>query len=241
LSTLFLSIRSKNNNNKLTLFLKIIAMRRFYSIFQIIVIIITTTSCSKKDIIPRKELPQILAEMYIADRALLSDPAKLRQADSLLVYEPILKKYGYTTKTLINTFNYYLPTPAKLKSSFMAARAILEKRLVEVQNQIALMQKREIVFATVHKLIREADSLRYMDSYERSLRWLLAPELFPNRPVYIPDSLISRYEHPKMTNWWLNNLKTESRHFYQYENNSSTIPLLNRPQPNQERISLPEH
>jgi len=214
-------------------------MSRFYLIIPLLVII--TASCSNKDIIPRDQLPQILAEMYIADRSVMNDPQKMARVDSVLVYEPVLQKYGYNTKTLINTFNYYLPTPQKLKSSFTAARKILEERMGDIRIRIAVAEKSDSIFAPIHKLIREADSLKYMDSYQRSLRWMIAPEIFPKRGIYIPDSLSNRYEHPKMLIWWQNNFKTERKKFYQYEKNSSTIPIHHRPEPNKERLSLPEH
>ncbi|MEA5005398.1 MAG: DUF4296 domain-containing protein [Rikenellaceae bacterium] len=214
-------------------------MSRFYRILPLLLII--TVSCSKKDIIPRSELPQILADIYMADRSVMNDPMKMSKTDSILIYEPVLKKHGYSTKELINTFNYYLPTPLKLKSSFMAARVILEQRLEEVRKEISASQGSDSTFAPIRKLIKEADSLKFMDSRERALRWIFAPELFPNRRIYMPDSLVTRYEHPMMLIWWLNNFKNEGKNFYQYEKNRGAISISNRPEPNPERLSLPEH
>lgn len=214
-------------------------MSRFYRILPILLII--AVSCSRKDIIPRSELPQILADIYMADRSVMNDPMMLSKSDSLLIYEPVLKKYGYSTKDLINTFNYYLPTPLKLKSSFMSARDILEKRLQGVRMAIAAYQGSDSTFAPIRKLIKDADSLKYMDSRERALRWFFAPELFPNRRIYIPDSLTNRYEHPTMLIWWQNNFKNEGKNFYQYEKNRGAIFIPDRPEPNPERLSLPQH
>ena len=214
-------------------------MSRFYRILPILLII--AVSCSRRDIIPRSELPQILADIYMADRSVMNDPMMLSKTDSLLIYEPVLKKHGYSTKDLINTFNYYLPTPLKLKSSFMSARTILEKRLQEVRMAIVAYQGSDSAFAPIRKLIRDADSLKFMDSRERALRWIFAPELFPNRRIYIPDSLKTRYEHPMMLIWWQNNFKNEGKKFYQYEKNRGAIFIPDRPEPNSERLSLPEH
>ncbi|MCK9627912.1 MAG: DUF4296 domain-containing protein [Bacteroidales bacterium] len=214
-------------------------MSRFYRIVPILLIV--AVSCSKKDIIPRSELPQILADIYMADRSVMNDPLKMSKTDSILIYEPVLKKHGYSTNDLINTFNYYLPTPLKLKSSFMSARVILERRLEEVRREISANQERDSAFAPIRNLIRGADSLKYMDSRERALRWIFAPDLFPNRRIYMPDSLATRYEHPMMLIWWQNNFKIEGKKFYEYEKNRGTISVSNRPEPNPERLSLPEH
>jgi hypothetical protein len=160
----------------------------------------------------------------------------------MLVYEPVLKKYGYNTETLINTFNYYLPTPLKLKNSYLAARTILEQRLAETRARIASLEMSDSLMRPIHQFIKNADSLKYMDSYQRSLRWMISPELFPKRGIYIPDSLLNRYEHPKMAVWWLNNLKTDSKKFYQYEKKDrSTISIPHKRKLNDERLSLPEH
>jgi len=206
----------------------------------IILVILVATSCSK-NVIDDDDLPKILADIYMADRYVLNSPVNIRKADSSLIYEPILNKYGYTTEDFVYTIDYYLPRPVKLKSYFTDAKKILEERELNVSNKLAVINQRDLLLSPIRNILEEVDSLRELDSYQRSLRWILSPDRYPNWRIYLPDSLKVRYELPKLEQWWLNNLIIKRKSFLQYEKNSRPISLPTDQSTDPERLSLPPH
>jgi hypothetical protein len=209
-------------------------------IFKIVLIVtFAAVSCSK-EVVDADDMPKILADIYMADRYMLNSPANIQKADSLFIYEPILNKYGYTVEDMIYTMNHYLPRPQKLKLFFTEAKAILEKRELNVSNKIAANAKKDSLLAPIRKIIKETDSLKELDSYERSVRWIIAPEVFPNWRINMPDSLKMRFELPKLEQWWLNNLTTKSISHLYYEKNSGAIHLPIKLPPDLQRFSRPQ-
>lgn len=59
--------------------------------------VIVFASCGKDEaeVIPRGKLAEIYAEMLVTDQWISSTPGMRMIADTSLVYEPILEKYGY--------------------------------------------------------------------------------------------------------------------------------------------------
>ena len=206
----------------------------------IILAVFTATACSR-DIISSDDLPEIIAEMYITDQKALRSNEIMTKADSLMVYEPLFNKYGYTTEDFRRTIDYYLPRPMKLKSFFIKAKRILEKRERDLSSSTLAGFGNNHRFPKIVSLIENADSLKEMDSYQRSLRWILAPEKLPSWRIYFPDSLAVRYEIPKTFQWWSNNMTTPSKSFLKYEKNSGTISLPLELPADPERLPMPPH
>ena len=67
-------------------------------IFPVVVAIILFSSCSSEEgkVISRRDMAEIYAEMLLTDQWIASRPELRKKADTSLVYEPILNKYGYT-------------------------------------------------------------------------------------------------------------------------------------------------
>ncbi len=94
---------------------------RFLHIFLILVLI---NSCSgrenkikRRDIIPEKELIQVLEDIHLAD-ALLTSPVMLNQypgKDSTSNYQDILNNHGYSLDDFDKTLLYYSDKPEKLE------------------------------------------------------------------------------------------------------------------------------
>jgi hypothetical protein len=197
--------------------------------------------CSNRGIIDSDKIPHILADMLIADRSLMQDFKNIQKVDTTMLYEPVLNRYGYTTRDFIRTMDFYLPRPAKLKSFYMKAKDILDSRNSEIDKKIADIENTKIIFSKVYLALEQKDSLRLTDSYIRALRWIIAPDSFPCRRIYLPDSLADRYEYPGMAIWWKNNMKSENIIFYKHEKDRSSLSLSTRQAPDPERLSLPEH
>lgn len=70
--------------------------------------------CGRKArLIPKGKLVDIYADMYMADQWMLLHPEMMRQADSFLVYAPIIEKYGYTLEDYRYSVDHYLLDPER--------------------------------------------------------------------------------------------------------------------------------
>ena len=65
-------------------------------------------SCRDSRVIDEEDMSKIYAEMLMTDQWINSTPDVRRIADTSLVYEPILRKYGYTSEDYRYSINYYL-------------------------------------------------------------------------------------------------------------------------------------
>ncbi len=213
-------------------------MKQFLSIIGLLLLV--ATSCTK-NVIDSDDMPNILADIYMTDRYILNDQKNLFRVDTSFVYEPILNKYGYSTIDFVHTMDYYLPRPTKLKKFFTDAKKILEEKELAISNKLLNLYQRDSMLRPIMNTIEKADSLQELDSYQRSLRWIIAPSKYPTWKIYLADSLRSRYEIPELTNWWANNLKIIQKPFLKYEKNSSPIYLPIDQSTDPERLSLPRH
>ena len=177
-------------------------------------------SCSKgeTEVIPRGKLAKIYAEMLVTDQWITSTQGVRLMADTSLVYEPILEKYGYDIEDYLHSVDRYMDDPERYARIFRTTGQIIDKRLKELRKQqdllerIANMPKIKSGFkvdeyftyffgeAYVHyydSLAVEIDSVK-MDyrlvSYERSdttfdgLRMVIR-EIAPSDSLAVTDSL----------------------------------------------------
>ena len=85
-------------------------MRPFrLSILALLLGLVCLSACNRKDkIIPRDTMVDIYADLFIADQWIKEQGAAFMAADTVRFYEPIFRKYGYTTLDFRNSANYYL-------------------------------------------------------------------------------------------------------------------------------------
>ncbi|GAB1373482.1 hypothetical protein MASR1M46_03620 [Bacteroidales bacterium] len=81
--------------------------------------------------IPREKMTRIVSEIYLSDKYMSSSTELSGGADSLLIYEPILNKYGYDTEDYLRTISYYVERPSKLRTIYTDAQNLLQKELAE--------------------------------------------------------------------------------------------------------------
>ncbi len=103
-------------------------------------------SCNRDEaeVIPRKKLARIYAEMLLTDQWINSTPGVRLIADTSLVYEPILEKYGYDSEDYRKSLDVYMDNPERFAKVLGMTKVILGKRiteLVEEQTRIALMAR----------------------------------------------------------------------------------------------------
>ena len=89
------------------------------------------TSCRSKgpEVIDNDDLAQIYAEMLLTDQWIITNPSLRTIADTSLVYEPILQKYGYTSDDYRHSIDAYLSNPKKFAEIFEETVEILDSRL----------------------------------------------------------------------------------------------------------------
>lgn len=90
--------------------------------------------------IPRAKLAKIYAEMFITDEWIAANPDMRKVADTSLVYDPILQRYGYTPEDYRATMEEYMKDPERYARILKNTSGILNKRLTELkknQRQIA--------------------------------------------------------------------------------------------------------
>lgn len=88
-------------------------------------------SCGTQEarIIPRGKLAKIYEEMLMTDQWISNTPLVRMVADTSLVYEPILAKYGYTKDDYVATVDRYMDDPERFSRIFRTTSELLDKRL----------------------------------------------------------------------------------------------------------------
>ena len=93
------------------------------------------SSCRKEEdrVIPRSKMASIYAEMMVLDQWLQLTPDAKKIADTSLVYEPILEKYGYDSETYRRSVYKYLDDPERFARILRSTIDIFDKRLKELE------------------------------------------------------------------------------------------------------------
>lgn len=100
-------------------------------------------SCHGK-YIPASKMSRIYADMLMADQWLEANPAQKAVADTALVYEPIFRRYGYTTEDFDRTVSHLLYNPEKYRRIMVDAQTILQKRLDKLKEEESKCLEREL-------------------------------------------------------------------------------------------------
>ena len=93
------------------------------------------SSCKKgEEIIPRADMSHIYADILVADAWLnMAEPEARSMADTTAFYEPIFKKYGYTTSDYLASVEYYLNDPGRFARILRKSNQILESEVSALQ------------------------------------------------------------------------------------------------------------
>lgn len=144
--------------------------RHFYHIIAAAVsAVILLASCGKDDgeVIPRKDLAEIYAEMLMTDQWVLMTPNIRLIADTSLVYAPIMERYGYDREDYVRSVDHYMNDPERFSKILRETGEILEAKLKDLELRKEEQERLE-------KLRKEAEK------YRPDTRW---DELYPKRPV----------------------------------------------------------
>lgn len=111
-------------------------MKRFpaYLVVLALAVGLSLASCGKKErVIPKEKMAEIYAEMYVLDQWLDENRSLRREADTSLVYAPVLDKYGYTYDDYLNSVNVYMKDPTRYSRILRRTSEILGSRLTELK------------------------------------------------------------------------------------------------------------
>ena len=129
-------------------------MKHIRHILSILACAFILVSCdgSRDKVIPRAKLAQMYAEMLITDQWISGAPALRRNADTSLVYEPILQKYGYTSADYRKSIDKYMDDPERFSRILRETAGILDKKLEELgkrKAELDLIKAREVFLETL--------------------------------------------------------------------------------------------
>ncbi len=96
-------------------------------------------SCGRDEakVIPRKKMARIYAEMLVTDQWITSTPGVRMIADTSLVYEPILAKYGYDSEDYRMSIDVYMNDPERFARIFRTSSEILGEKIAELEKEKA--------------------------------------------------------------------------------------------------------
>lgn len=172
-------------------------MRGFRHIVLALALVAALAVSCRPRVIPRGRLTDIYAEMFLADQWLRENPEISRTADTLLVYEPILERHGYTTDDYLRSVERYMRDPDKYAKLVRGVVRKLEKETEVVKKQLA----HEEYLSGLHLgRLQVADSLlaRYRSYYIGRPR-VLVDSLFQLSLLDVsPDT---SWDGPRMIVW----------------------------------------
>ena len=116
-------------------------VRHILPLFAVIVL----ASCGKNEaeVIPRGKMAEIYAEMLMTDQWISSTPGMRMIADTSLVYEPILEKYGYDNLDYLKSVDHYMNDPERFSRILRTSGEILDKRMKELRRKQRRMELEE--------------------------------------------------------------------------------------------------
>lgn len=107
-------------------------------------------SCGRNGrVIPAHKLSKIYAEMLVLDQRIRNNPQLASTADTTLVYEPILNKYGYSGKDYTKSVARYMKDPEAFGKIFKDTRGILDSHIKELKDAERARQKADSLWNAI--------------------------------------------------------------------------------------------
>jgi hypothetical protein len=90
-------------------------------------------------------MARIYAEMLVTDQWITSTPGLRMVADTSLVYEPILEKYGYDSDDYRKSIDVYMDDPERFARILRTAGEILQERINELEKQQKILDMKALL------------------------------------------------------------------------------------------------
>lgn len=91
--------------------------------------------CRDSRVIDEEDLAQIYSEMLMTDQWISSTPNMRTIADTTLVYEPILRKYGYSSEDYRYSVSYYIDHSDDFEEIIKETISILDARKAALEEE----------------------------------------------------------------------------------------------------------
>ena len=118
-------------------------LRHIPSLLLVVILLLSSCGNEGRKVIPRSKLAKIYAEMLLTDQWIHDTPDRRSIADTSLIYEPILEKYGYDRLDYVYTVHAYLDDPERFARIWRETVDILDSRIKELRTVRDLMQSEE--------------------------------------------------------------------------------------------------
>lgn len=118
-------------------------------------------SCRRSDeakVIPRDTLAEIYAEMLVTDQWISSTPGVRMIADTSLVYEPILEKYGYSTRDYRKSIDKYMDDPERFARILRTTGEILDGRIKDLRVELGKVKAEEARLKVLEEMLAKVKS-----------------------------------------------------------------------------------
>lgn len=143
-------------------------MRRFYIILISAVLAVATTGCKRDRVIPDDTLADIFYEAFLTNSYI---GVEYMNTDSLQIYEPIFRKYGYTSEDVRYTVgNFSRRKSARLGNVVEQAITRLDTEGKELERQVMILDTisnvavreftRDVLTDSLIRVTKAADSVK---------------------------------------------------------------------------------
>lgn len=117
-------------------------MKKFFpSIFALTLIL---ASCTDMGYISKEEMAGILYGFLLTDRCLDEAGSFRLQADTTIVYKPVLDEAGYTQEEFVRSLKHWLSNAKDMKDIYAMTNSMLEERREFLQAQIDEQERLEM-------------------------------------------------------------------------------------------------
>ena len=120
-------------------------MKKHFVILLLLAAMVLAPSCRRNGprVIPRGKLAKIYAEMFVTDQWIQNTPKLRSIADTSLVYEPILEKYGYTSEDYQHSVQHYMDDPERFSRILRTTGEILDDQIKDLKRKQKELQELE--------------------------------------------------------------------------------------------------
>lgn len=137
--------------------------------YAVVVMVLVFSSCRQEEdeIIPRNKMARIYAEMLLTDQWIVKKADMRKLADTSLVYEPILEKYGYDSEDYRRSVFRYLDDPERFARILSKTVDIFDERLEElkeIKKAMATAEERRMATERFRTDFKAEDCFPYMYS-----------------------------------------------------------------------------
>lgn len=166
-------------------------MIRFWKHILPLVAAVIFASCSKDEaeVIPRGKMADIYMEMFMTDQWIASTPGMRMIADTSLVYEPILEKYGYNKMDYMHSVDFYMHDPERFSRILRSCVEKLDKRIKHLKK---LQKQQELEAEAAKKLEQFLESFQTEYTFEDYFPYLADEPYvhYYDSLTFEPDSML---------------------------------------------------